>query len=519
MRARNGWIILLGVIWLVILSRACSAIDKTTKGFYYPTGKARFKIEGHGWFGARDIDGYRPMGVWHCGTDIAGRFNDPIFAIADGEVVRISRSGWSDNEQKPDNFGYLICHTLSNGEKFVAVYGHLRRPATITEGSRVSAGQEIGRLGPWSYGIHLHFGIYQNRKNPHSGSYPSTGHGRQPNPRPNREVIAGVNAYGSWFDPIAFIERKSPSGSEVPQVQGKILFCMEENGQTALWTINPDGSGLKKWMNWRKYVKINANRLPSFSPDGKEVIFEDSPNFPASAIYSLNLETKQIRRLFPDREEYRRSCAAPQFSPDGRLIAFKHYWLEDIEKTSATLVNPEIWIMNRDGSKSRSLGKDLQWYGQPRWSKDGRQIVVTSLTTLMIFDLARSNLRRLTEKDPNNSNQIDAKWSPTSDWIAFLSSAVAERSGGKGFWHDLHLIRSNGQSRRILVGNLRFLNKLDWSNDGKEIVLLVYSAYADPRKGGKLIIVDIENPSQQRTIFQTKGEIHWVMWNSFRANF
>jgi murein DD-endopeptidase MepM/ murein hydrolase activator NlpD len=213
--------------WILGICGISLAIDKTPTGFYYPTSKAKFEITGHGWFGARDIDGYRPMGVWHCGLDISGKLNDPVYAIADGEVVKISRSGWSDSEQNPANFGYLICHTLKNGEKFVAIYGHLRRPAAIREGSRVSAGQEIGHLGPWSYGIHLHFGVYQDRKNPTSGNYPSSGHGRQPNPRPKAEVVNGVNAYGNWFDPIVFIEKRGSL-----QVPLRVLRTYPKDGAT-----------------------------------------------------------------------------------------------------------------------------------------------------------------------------------------------------------------------------------------------------------------------------------------------
>ena len=200
------------VLMLAVLSISCWAQEKTATGFCYPTGKSQFQILGCGWFGARDVDGYRPMGVWHCGSDIAGNLGDRVVAVADGKVVAISQGGWSDNDSKPDNFAYLILHTLDNGEKFVAIYGHLQRPATLKVGAIVSAGQELGLIGRWQYGTHLHFGIYQDRSHPSSGSFPNSGLGRQPNPRPELKVVGGVNAYSNWFDSIQFLRERTPVG-------------------------------------------------------------------------------------------------------------------------------------------------------------------------------------------------------------------------------------------------------------------------------------------------------------------
>ncbi len=187
---------------------------RTPTCFYYPTGSKPAGPLENGSFGSTDDDGGYPVpDVWHCGYDIEGTEGDKVFAIADGEVVLISENGWSSNEN-PENYAYLICHNLLNGQKFVAVYGHLRRPWTLNVGDHVNAGNEIGCLGPLQAGrmggSHLHFGIYQDRNEPDSCNYPSI-FGRQVLPRPDAEFVDGVLAYGNWFDPISFIEERMPS--------------------------------------------------------------------------------------------------------------------------------------------------------------------------------------------------------------------------------------------------------------------------------------------------------------------
>jgi murein DD-endopeptidase MepM/ murein hydrolase activator NlpD len=197
------------------LQESGTVVARTPTGFYYPTGSKPAGPLGNGSFGStKDDGGYPVPGVWHCGFDIEGEQGDPVFAIADGDVVLISENGWSSSNESPENFAYLICHTLSNGQKFVAVYGHVRRPWTLNVGDHVCAGNEIGCLGPLQAGQmggpHLHFGVYQDRNEPDSCNYPSI-FGRQKLPRPDAEFVDGVLAYGNWFDPISFIEKRMPS--------------------------------------------------------------------------------------------------------------------------------------------------------------------------------------------------------------------------------------------------------------------------------------------------------------------
>jgi len=153
-------------------------------------------------------------------------------------VRRISQGGWSEGPKEkagqPDNFGYVIEHRTADGLRFLAIYGHLRRPWPLAEGSTVTAGEtKLGELGEWYGNPHLHFGIYTD---PNRQDFvPSQGYGRQPLPRPDPESLfggltcyqatnptyrpsdPGLQSYGYWVEPVRFMRTHRPFGSAAPK--------------------------------------------------------------------------------------------------------------------------------------------------------------------------------------------------------------------------------------------------------------------------------------------------------------
>lgn len=194
--------------------------ELTSTGFIYPL-KGGLSVLRHGDFGTSFSEGYGHPGKWHCGVDWAAPVGTPVYAVADGVVMKISHLGWSENEDSETartNFAYLIEHRLADGKSFFAVYGHLKRPWELEAGQRVKAGQLIGFVGPWKKAPHLHFAIFMAEDG--RGDYPESAYGMQPLPRPEKRLIAGVTAYpsvkeaevhpGFWFDPGEFLRRRFP---------------------------------------------------------------------------------------------------------------------------------------------------------------------------------------------------------------------------------------------------------------------------------------------------------------------
>ena len=96
--------------------------------------------------------------MFHNGFDIAGNKGDPIYATADGEVVKVAYSR---------GLGRYI--KIKHGYGYSTVYGHLNK-ALVRRGDKVKKGQiiaEMGRSGI-ATGTHLHYEVhyYGRSRNP-----------------------------------------------------------------------------------------------------------------------------------------------------------------------------------------------------------------------------------------------------------------------------------------------------------------------------------------------------------------
>ena len=91
----------------------------------------------------------------HEGIDIGGRKNSPIYASAAGVVLYAGRDF--------SGYGKLII-IEHQGDRWASFYAHLNS-FKVKEGSRVRAGQLIGRMGRTgrATGVHLHFEIRYNK--------------------------------------------------------------------------------------------------------------------------------------------------------------------------------------------------------------------------------------------------------------------------------------------------------------------------------------------------------------------
>jgi murein DD-endopeptidase MepM/ murein hydrolase activator NlpD len=95
----------------------------------------------------------------HSGTDFRTTVtatDNPIYAAAAGVVTNVVRV---------DQGGYGIHLWIDHENGYATLYGHLRAgsiPMTLTNGTRVVAGQQIGIMGNTgqSTGTHLHLGVY-----------------------------------------------------------------------------------------------------------------------------------------------------------------------------------------------------------------------------------------------------------------------------------------------------------------------------------------------------------------------
>lgn len=121
---------------------------------------------------------------------------------------------------------------------------------------------------------------------------------------------------------------------------------------------------------------------PDWSPDNLTLVFEL-----VNSIWSYNQITRSSLRLTNLTGDSR-----PHFSPNGSKIVFQ----------STRDGQPEIYVMNADGSSQTRLTNNPAWDTAPVWSPDGTKILFTSLrddpmtSALYVMNADGSNQTRVT---------------------------------------------------------------------------------------------------------------------------
>ena len=100
-------------------------------------------------YGVRS-DPFRGGAAMHPGIDLAGPLGTPIYATAEGTVLR---AGWNSG-----GYGNLV--EIDHGRGIATRYGHMSA-ILVHAGDRISRGQVIGRMGSTgrSTGSHLHYEV------------------------------------------------------------------------------------------------------------------------------------------------------------------------------------------------------------------------------------------------------------------------------------------------------------------------------------------------------------------------
>jgi hypothetical protein len=152
---------------------------------------------------------------YHNGMDVMASHLTPVYAIADGTVMQISHNGWSNPDGSgTTNVAVVISHLTNSGLPVNVVYGHLEASSvTIAANLPVTAGQQIGWVGTWYNGDHLHFGVHLD-----NGPLPFNSANGVASQAWGYGMIGIDHWVGTWpdrmnwVDPVMFIESNCPQG-------------------------------------------------------------------------------------------------------------------------------------------------------------------------------------------------------------------------------------------------------------------------------------------------------------------
>ncbi len=241
------------------------------------------------------------------------------------------------------------------------------------------------------------------------------------------------------------------------------------SGDTDIYTVNADGSGLTKQFAGESCKATNFE-IVWFSNSQKVVFARSCDGFTSDTPGSQSLytsdtsgikKTKLVRNWEVGGRPAKTEISSEFYiSPDGQQVAF--------------IKDKNIYKMNYDGSGmtklTQSPGEYTSGGSELVWSPDRTKIAFFSGTypqqQIYTINADGTNLKNLTNNPQNQVYSVKLFWSPDSSRIAYYEGKAGDLSGEK---QDIYAIDINGPTAQNLTQKPGNYDTLSWSPDGKLI--------------------------------------------------
>jgi Tol biopolymer transport system component len=143
----------------------------------------------------------------------------------------------------------------------------------------------------------------------------------------------------------------SPDGERLSYVR------RTQSGGIAIFTARLDGTHERQVSPWR----LHAGDHPDWSPDGRWIVFHSNDDRDRQRnVYLAHPSGTGLHRITDTFTHGALTYLSYSFSPDGTLITVAFTGVGEPG-------NPDVWVMNLDGTGFRNVTSSVIWDSRPDW--------------------------------------------------------------------------------------------------------------------------------------------------------